>query len=386
MNKVYEYDFDTVVERRGTASMKWDKYKGRDIIPLWVADMDFKSAPAICEALRRRVDHGVFGYTKPASELNDVVVAMLQNHYGWKIKPEWLVWLPGLVTGLNVACRAVGRDGDDVITAVPVYPPFLSAPLNFNRNLIQVPMLENNNRWCIDFDRLEQAITPKTRLFMLCNPHNPVGRVYSGKELSTLAEICTKHDIVICSDEIHCGLILNPEKTHVPTATLGSSIAKRTITLMSASKTFNTPGLGCAFAVISNEELRRRFTKAMAGIVPLVNGLGLAATLVAFRDCADWHAQLLDYLRGNRDLVEQTIAQVPHTAMAPVEATFLAWIDVRDAGLKNPIKFFEDAGVGLQDGTEFAGPGFVRLNFGCPRATLKKALRRMTLAMQKLRA
>jgi cystathionine beta-lyase len=386
MKKNYQYDFDTPVERRGTASMKWDKYKGRDIIPLWVADMDFKSAPAICEALHARIDHCVFGYTKASSELNDVVVEMLQTQYGWEIKSEWLVWLPGLVTGLNAVCRAIGRDGDDVITAVPVYQPFLSAPLHFNRNLINPPLMETNNHWGFDFDRFEKAITPKTRLLMLCNPHNPVGRVYSREELSAIAEICDKHDLIICSDEIHCDLILDPDKNHIPTATLGASIAKRTITLMSASKTFNTPGLGCAFAVISDLELRQRFSKAMAGIVPLVNALGFAATLVAFRDCADWHAELLDYLRGNLDLVEQVVAQIPALSMAPVEATYLAWIDVRNTGLKNPIKFFEDAGVGLQDGNDFAGPGFVRLNFGCPRATLEKALGRMAVALEGFKA
>jgi cystathionine beta-lyase len=364
--------------------MKWDKYKGRDIIPLWVADMDFKSAPAICEALHARIDHCVFGYTKPSSELNDVVVEMLQTQYGWEIKSEWLVWLPGLVTGLNAVTRAIGQDGDDVITAVPVYPPFLSAPLHFHRNLINVPLLETDNHWGFDFDRFEQAITPKTRLFMLCNPHNPVGRVYSREELSAIAEICDKHDLIICSDEIHCDLILDPDKNHIPTATLATSIAKRTITLMSASKTFNTPGLGCAFAVISDLELRQRLSKATAGIVPLVNALGFAATLVAFRDCADWRAELLDYLRGNRDLVEQAVSQIPAISMAPVEATYLAWIDLRNTGLKNPIKFFEAAGVGLMDGTDFAGPGFVRLNFGCPRATLDKALGRMAVALEKL--
>ena len=386
MKKNYQYDFDTPVERRETASMKWDKYQGRDIIPLWVADMDFKSAPAICEALHTRVDHCVFGYTKPPSELNDVVVEMLLTKYGWEIKPEWVVWLPGLVTGLNAVCRAIGRNGDDVITAVPAYPHFLSAPLHFHRNLINVPLRETSNHWDFDYNRFEQAIAPKTRLFMLCSPHNPVGRVYTREELSAIAKICDKHDLIICSDEIHCDLILDPDKKHVPTATLGASIAKRTITLMSASKTFNTPGLGCAFAVISDLELRQRFTKAIAGIVPMVNAMGFAATLAAFRDCADWHAELLDYLRGNRDLVEQMVAQIPAISMAPVEATYLAWIDVRNTGLKNPIKFFEDAGVGLMDGADFAGPGFVRLNFGCPRVTLEKALGRMVDALEGLKA
>ena len=382
MEKENAFDFDTPVERRATASLKWDKYKGRDVIPMWVADMDFRSPPAVLKALQQRVDYGVFGYTTASQELNDVVVTMLKNQYGWEIEAEWLVWLPGLVTGLNVVCRAVGEVGDDVMTAVPAYPPFLTAPGHFQRNLIKVPLEEKNNRWKFDFERLEEAITSKTRLFILCNPHNPVGRVYAREELETLAAICKKHDMLICSDEIHCGLILDREKPHIPTAILDPETAARTITLMAASKTFNLPGLGCAFAVIVDKDLRRRFKEAMAGIVPMVNTLGYTASRVAFEECDDWHDALLEYLRGNREIVRAAVHEMPHLSMAPVEATYLAWIDMRATGLKNPAAFFEDAGVGFQDGVEFDGPGFVRLNFGCSRSLLEKALQRMATAME----
>ena len=375
------FDFDRSVERRDTASMKWDKYKGKDIIPLWVADMDFCSPPAVIDALQRRIAHGVFGYTIPPPDLNKIVVAMLEAEYGWSVQPQWLVWLPGLVTGLNVACRAVGEDNDAVMTATPVYPPFLSAPGNSRRRLVKVPLREQQNRWGFDFDRLESAITPDTRLFLLCNPHNPVGRVFTHDELKVLAAICEKHNIVICSDEIHCGLLLDSDKTHIPTATLAPEVAQRTITLMSPSKTFNLPGLGCAFAVISEEKLRCRFIAAMAGIVPLVNAMGFTAAAAAYRDCSDWQAGLLDYLRANRNHVAQAIKAMPLLSLAPVEATYLAWIDIRSSDLRNPVKFFEDAGVGLQDGLEFDGRGFVRLNFGCARALLEKALKRMASAM-----
>jgi cystathionine beta-lyase len=377
------FDFDRSVERRDTASMKWDKYKGKDIIPLWVADMDFCSPPAVIDALQKRIAHGVFGYTLPPHELNKIVISMLEAEYGWSVKPQWLVWLPGLVTGLNVACRAVGEDHDAVMTATPVYPPFLSAPGNSRRNLIKVPLREDANRWEFDFDRLENAITPDTRLFLLCNPHNPVGRLFTRDELETLAAICEKHNIVICSDEIHCGLLLDSDKAHIPTATLAPEVAKQTITLMSPSKTFNLPGLGCAFAVISEGKLRRRFIEAMAGIVPLPNAMGFTAAAAAYRDCSDWHAGLLDYLRGNRDRVARAINEMPLLSLTPVEATYLAWIDVRSSDLKNPVKFFEDAGVGLQDGIEFDGRGFIRLNFGCAQALLEKALKRMSTAMQR---
>jgi cystathionine beta-lyase len=375
------FDFDTPVERRGTASMKWEKYKEQDIIPMWLADMDFRSPPAVIRAIQQRTADGVFGYTLTPEELNDQVVSMLQETYDWAVKPEWLVWLPGLVTGLNVACRAVGEDGDDVMTAVPVYPPFLSAPGFSRRNLVKVPLTEKDNCWQFDFERLEQMITDKTRMFILCNPHNPVGRVYTRGELADLAAICNKHDIVICSDEIHCGLILDKDKAHVPTATLDPETAARTITLMAPSKTFNLPGLGCAFAVIAEQKLRHRFKSAMAGIVPRPNLLGYAAAMAAFAECADWNAALLDYLRGNLETIAGAIRQMPPFSIASVEATYLAWIDMRKAGLKNPAKYFEEAGVGLQDGIEFDGPGFARLNFGCPRSLLEKGLARMQAAM-----
>jgi cystathionine beta-lyase len=378
-----QYDFDTPVERHGTASMKWEKYGSRDIIPMWLADMDFKSPPEIIRAIEKRTAHGVFGYTLPPEELSRLIVSMLEKTYDWKVDPAWLVWLPGLVTGLNVSCRAVGQDGDDVMTAVPVYPPFLSAPGLSRRNLVTVPLKEDNGHWQFDFDRLEKEITPKTRMFILCSPHNPVGRVFSRSELAELAAICDKHDIVICSDEIHCGLILDKNKVHIPTATLDPEIADRTITMMAPSKTFNTPGLGCAFAVISNPKLRKQVKNVMAGIVARPNVLGYAATIAAFSECGEWHAALLNYLRANLETVSAAIQQTPPLSIAPVEATYLAWIDMRSTGLENPVRFFEEAGVGLQDGIEFDGPGYARLNFGCPRSLLQKGLDRMRAAMDK---
>ncbi len=333
------------------------------------------------DALHRRVEHGVFGYTLPPEELVDTVVLMLDREYGWKIKTEWIVWLPGLVTGLNVTCRAVGKDGDDVLTTVPVYPPFLSAPKYSQRNLITVPLVQTESRWAIDFDQLESAVTPKTRLFILCSPHNPAGRVFNRDELRNLVDICQRHDIIICSDEIHCQLILDQDKRHIPTAVSGPEVADRTITLMAPSKTYNLPGLGCSAAIIPNSEIRKRFRRAAAGIVPFVNVLGYTAALAAYRDSAAWLAALLDYLRQNRDLVEKAVGEMPGLSMHHVEATYLAWIDTRAAEIDDPAAFFEEGGVGLSDGVHFGGPGFVRLNFGCSRVTLLEALRRMRNAL-----
>jgi cystathionine beta-lyase len=376
------FDFDEVIDRRGTACEKWEKYRGRDIIPMWVADMCFRSPPAVIAALHRRTEHGVFGYTGPPPELIEATLSMLDRDHGWQVDPAWIVWLPGLVSGLNVTCRAVGEDGDEVLTLVPVYPPFLSAPGYSRRGVVRVPLREENNRWGIDFERLEAAVTPRTRLFMLCNPHNPVGRAFDRGELLGLAEFCLQRGIVICADEIHCGLLLDPDKRHIPIATLGPEVAQSTITLMAPSKTFNTAGLGCAFAVIPSEALRRRFRQAKAGIVPMLNPYGYLAATVAYRDCADWHEALIDYLRGNRDTLAEALGRMAgRLSMAPVEATYLAWIDMRRAGVSDPVRYFEEAGVGLQDGCDFAGAGFVRLNFGCPRSVLKEALARMSRAL-----
>lgn len=381
MKQADPFNFDNVVEQRGTGSARWDKYRGQDIIPLWLADMDFRSPPAVIAALHQRVEHGVFGYPSVPPDLITAVRSMLLAAYGWEIDPEWLVWLPGLVTGLNVVCRAAAASGEEVLTTVPVYPPFLSAPGLSGRTLATVPLLQADGSWILDFDRLAARITPRTRLFLLCNPHNPVGRVYTREELTRLALICEQHNLVICADEIHCGLVLDRDRAHVPIATLDPAIARRTVTLMSPSKTFNLPGLGCAFAIIPAGQLRRSFRQAMAGIVPGVNLLGYTAALAAYRDGADWHEALLAYLRANRDLVRTAVNRMPGLAMGRVEATYLGWIDTRGSGIAEPVKFFEKAGVGLADGSAFDGPGFLRLSFACPQVTLAAALTRMSRAL-----
>jgi cystathionine beta-lyase len=370
-------NFDAIIDRLPFSSNKWKKYAGRDILPLWVADMDFVSPPSVLAALHERIDHGVFGYTDTPASLVEAVQAYIRRQYGWDIEPDWFVWLPGLVQGLNLACRAVGDNGDAVLTATPVYPPFLRAPGFSHRELIAVHLEDRGGRWGWNFTALEAAITPRTRLLLLCHPHNPVGRVWNEDELRQLVAIAHRHNLVICSDEIHCDLVLDPSVRHVPLATIDPDFARRTITLLAPSKTWNLAGLGCSFALIPDPGLRRRFRHEMAGLVPNVNLLGYAAAEAAYRDDGAWHAALLEYLRGNRDLLRDWFAGSTRLKLTVPEATYLAWIDARAIDPLNPLPRFEAAGVGLSDGRDFGFPGYVRLNFGCPRGLLEEALRRM---------
>jgi cystathionine beta-lyase len=337
--------------------------------------MDFAAPPAVVAALQRRAAHGVFGYAEATPALYEAVIDWLASRYGWAIEPDWLVWLPGLVTGLNVACRALPGD---VLTATPVYPPFLSAPRFSGNGLATFALQRVDGRWVFDWAAAEAALTPASRLFLLCHPHNPVGRAWEKAEIEQVLAFCRQHRLVLCSDEIHCDLLLD-DRPHQPAARLDAALPS--ITLMAPSKTFNVPGLGCAWAVIADATLRRAFTRAMAGIVPHVNLMGLAACEAALRHGQAWHAELLQVLRRNRDRVEAVVAATPGVTMTHVEATYLAWIDVRALQLEDPARHFETHGLGLSDGADFGTPGWLRLNFGCPLPTLEEALRRFAGAV-----
>lgn len=385
------YDFDAVHERRGSDSSKWGRF-GPDVIPMPVADMDFLSAPAIREALERRVAHGFYGYATVTEEIQAVFAERLRRRYGWEVAPEAIVPIPGVIPGYNVALRVFTKPGDSVAVQLPSYPPILNAHKHHGIERRDAYLVRGDSgRYEVDWGSFEQAFDATTTAFGLCNPHNPVGRMFSRDELSRMAEICLARGVGIIADEIHCDLALG-ESVHTPIASLSPEIEAATITFMAPSKTFNLAGMKAALAIIPDAGLRERFEAAKGGMVGAINILGAHAMLAAYRDCDDWLAELTAYLTANRDYLASFVAErMPEIAMYPPEGTYLAWLDCNALGLPENDAFtwfLENAKVGLGDGTNFGevGQGFVRLNFGCPRATLEEGLERMAAAVDRWRA
>ncbi|MGE5639630.1 MAG: MalY/PatB family protein [Clostridia bacterium] len=371
------FDFDAPADRGGTWSSRWQRYAGTDVIPLWVADTDFRPPPAVLAALSQRIEHGILGYTVPPPELTEAIVARLDRLYRWRIQPEWLVYLPGVVPGLHHAARSLTAAADHVIVPRPVYQHVKKAPEAAPRAFTEVDLVLQKDRWVFDLDSVRRAVRRETRAFFLCNPQNPGGTVFTRDELLALAE--ATRDAIIVSDEIHCDLILQPGCRHVPIASLSPEVSRRTVTLLSPNKTFNFPGAGCAWAVIEDRDLRRRFSVDVdAHVLPSPTLFGYLAALAAYREGDAWLAEQLDYLRANRDLVRESLA----LPLASIEATYLAWIDCRGLGLADPHRHFLAHGVALSPGSQFGAPGFVRLNFGTQRHLLRQALERMQEALR----
>lgn len=391
-----KYNFDFIIDRRSSNSAKWTQYS-EDVLPLWVADMDFLTPQPILDALRSALEHGVLGYEHPSRALFETVVARMERLYGWKIDPDMVVATPGIVSGFNAAARAVCLPGEGILMQPPVYFPFLGVHENIGlaRRFAPLVKLVDGNivRYEIDFDAFEAAIGSggaRTAMFLFCNPHNPTGNAFTREQLSRLVEICLRQDIVICSDEIHSELLLGGSQ-HIPVATLSTEIANRSITLIAPSKTFNTAGLFCGFAIIADQELRMRYQKAVEQMTLHVNSLGQVAALAAFSGaCDDWLAELLIYLTANREFVVNFVREnIPGMRLTVPEATYLSLLDCNpllEAGkiVVAPFDFFlNEAKVALSDGSRFGpgGEGTVRLNFGCPRSRLEEALERMREAL-----
>ncbi len=389
-------NLDQFIPRRGTNSLKWDTYP-EDVLPLWVADMDFRSPEAVIDALHQAVEHGIFGYPSglhnepnQRSELRQVLVERMARLYNWEIQPEEIFFLPGVVVGLNLVAHALGNAGSSLVVQPPIYPPILQAASNAGVKRLDSPLyprLQGQNllHYEIDFEQFEQVIRADARLFLFCNPHNPTGRVFQRAELEKIAEICLRHRVPICSDEIHGDLIFKPYR-HRPIASLDPEIAQNTITLMAPSKTFNIPGLQFSFAIVPNAEWRQRLQAASQGLTSWINTFGWVAALAAYREGEAWLESVLEYLQANRDFLinwlQESLPQVPHTCP---EGTYLAWLDCRPLNLAdNPYTFFlKQARVAFNDGKAFGkeGEGFIRWNFACPRSILEEACQRVAQAI-----
>lgn len=373
------FDFNQWIDRRHSDSLKWHKYGDRDVLPLWVADSDFRSPPSVIEAIKQRAEHGVFGYGATPSGLIDITLSRLAQRYNWQIEPDWIVLLPGVVCGLNLSVRAFTEVGESTVSPTPIYPPFRGAAKLADRAQVNLPLRLQDDRWVMDLE--DSAMQGNERLLMLCNPQNPGGTVYRRDELEAQLAFAQQHDLIVCSDEIHCDLLLSPGAQHIPFAALSEDAAQRSITLLSPSKTFNIAGLGASLAIIPNPELRARFKRVREGIVPGVDILALVAAEAAWRDGDAWLAAQLDYLRANRDWLVTQVNALPELQMAAPEATYLGWINASKLDVASPMDYFEQHGLGFSPGHDFGDDNFVRFNFGCTRATLEQAVARLQKAV-----
>lgn len=372
------FDFDRIIPRRETGSLKWDKFPHLD--PFWVADMDFASPPEVLDTLQERVAHGVLGYAQPHAGLVDTLLGYMQDRHGLSIDNDELVHLGGLVCALSMVARAVGEPDDEIMTCTPIYPPFLGVHHDAKMRCISVPHVLSDNVWQFDWEAMEAAVTPKTKIFLLSNPQNPLGRVFTKEEIQQLAEFCERHDLILVSDEIHCDLILDEAATpHTCAAGLPEHFQNRIITLLAPSKTYNIAGMGYAFAVIRDASLRRKFQSARGHMLPEINCLAYYTAEAAYKYGEPWRQALLAYLSKNKDTLTDFVqTNLPGCIVPHIEATYLAWIDCRALGHDNPATFFEkEAAVYLSDGVFFGAPGHVRFNYGCPHARVLEGLEKM---------
>lgn len=375
------FNFDQRIDRRHSDSLKWHKYADQDILPLWVADTDFRSPECIIDAIKARVEHGIFGYGDKPNGLIDIAVQRFASRYQWHVDPAWIVPLPGVVSGLNISVRAFTAADEITVAPTPIYPPFRGAAKLAERGQLNLPLVLNDHRWVMDIDAANQQMSGKEKLLMLCNPQNPGGTVYRRDELEAQLAFAQQHDLIVCSDEIHCDLLLEPGVQHIPFASLSEDAAQRSITLISPSKTFNIAGLGASLAIIPNAELRARFNRVRQGIVPSVDILSLVAAEAAWRDGDAWLEAQLVYLRRNRDWLVEQVNALPGLTMTSPEATYLGWIDASALNVASPALYFEKYGLGFSPGRDFGDDTFVRLNFGCTRALLEEAVVRLGKAV-----
>ena len=397
-----KYNFDEVIDRRNTDSQKWDcipQIFGRDdVLPMWVADMDFPVAKPIVDAVKKRAAHEFYGYTQPGPSLIEAVVDRMKRQFNWKIKPEWIVFTPGVVPAINAAVKAFTYPGDEVILQGPVYYPFWSAVRLNGCQVADNELILADGHYVMDYDDLEKKFAPhvgmqpspsRVKAIILCNPHNPIGRVWTKEELTRMGEIVIGHGGIVISDEIHCEILFKGYK-HTSFATISKEFEQNCMVCMAPSKTFNLAGLSCSSIIIPNDKLRARYSDARAGIQPRPNLFGFTAMEAAYRYGDDWLEQVLDYLQGNLDfMLDYFEKNIPKIKVIKPEGTYLVWLDCRALGMDNmTLRTFmrEKAKVGFDDGFLFGpgGAGFERLNIACPRPILAEGLRRIAAAVKDL--
>ncbi|MHC8305915.1 MalY/PatB family protein [Pseudomonas sp. PB3P13] len=378
------FDFDQVFDRHHTGSTKWSRYPA-DVLPMWVADMDFAAPPVIVQALQKRLEHPLLGYSVAQQDLREAIVADLWKKYAWRVEPQALIFLPGVESGFNMALRALVEPQQNVVVQVPNYPPLRHAPSHWGLNKVELNFAAMaDGTYATPLESLRRSLEGGGAL-LLSNPHNPLGKAFPREELQAVAKICLEQDAWIISDEIHAELCYDG-RVHVPTASLSADTARRTITLMSASKAYNIAGLKTSFMIIQDRAIRDRVNHARCGMVDSVNPLGMEATRIAYSEAGPWLAELKAYLQGNRDyLIDAVRTRLPGVSMNRPQSTYLAWLDCSALGLADPQRFFlEQAKVGLSAGLDFGDDcqQFVRLNFGCPRALLEEGIARMERSLR----
>lgn len=385
-----KYDFDKVTPRRVTNSYKWDSTDDKEVLPMWVADMDFPTAPCIINALKKRVEHGIFGYTRVPEEYYDAVISWFSRRHHWKPRREWFIYTSGVVPALSAVIKALTNVGDKVLTLTPVYNCFFSSIRNNGCELDSCALRYENNTFSIDYEDLERrAADPKTTLMLLCNPHNPSGRVWTREELRRIGDICIKNNVVVVADEIHCELV-HPGFTYTPFASVSEEFQKHSVTCVAPSKAFNIAGLQIANIIVENDKWRQRIDKAInINEVCDVNPFGVIATIAAYNEGEEWLNQLLQYIHGNylffKDYCEEHLPQLP---VAPLEGTYLAWMDCRSLGIPSEEleeELMKEAKLWLNAGSMYGkeGEGFMRWNLACPRQLVKEGLERFSQFVDK---
>jgi cystathionine beta-lyase len=376
-----KYDFDQLIDRDTTHSTKWLKFSDPDVLPMWIADMDFLCPPEVTNPMIERVNQGIFGYTDTPISLTKLFIEHVHKTIGWKIEEDWIVWVPGGVVGLNISCKTVLAPGDIALVPSPIYPPFTEAPENMERGFVKTFLKDINGRLEFDVEDIKELLSDDAKMLYLCNPQNPGGTVFTNRELEDLSALCQENDIIVCSDEIHADLILDDNLKHTPYASLNPYAQENSITIMGPCKTFNLAGFPIAAAIIPNEELREDFERNSKGIVAHIDTMAFVAAEAAYRSAIEWKSELVEYLKTNKSLLSKSINDIEGLSLCGPEAGFLAWIDCRQSGLDSPVKFFvEEARVGVHGGEFFGNEKYVRLNFGCPRSILEEAISRIEKA------